>query len=49
MDHTQLQRWRRLGVTVDQADWLAVTTGRHPSEVWPDWYEITASQLSPTG
>lgn len=35
----QLYRWRRYGVTIDQADTLAITAGYHPAEVWPQWWE----------
>jgi hypothetical protein len=33
---SQLYRWRRYGVTVDQADTLACRVGRHPAELWPE-------------
>lgn len=38
------QRARITGrLTVTGADWLAVTVlGVHPSDVWPDWYEVAA-------
>lgn len=33
----QVHRWRKTGLTVHQADVLAVRAGFHPAEVWPDW------------
>ncbi len=33
----QVHRWRRSGLTVDQADELAGRLCRHPAEVWPRW------------
>lgn len=35
----QWYRWRRTGVDVWQADELAVRFGRHPGELWPEWWE----------
>ena len=32
-----VRRWRRTGLTADQADTLAVRAGLHPAEVWPGW------------
>lgn len=37
VDRTQAYRWRRYGLTVDQADELACRVGLHPANVWPDW------------
>lgn len=34
----QVARLRHLGLTVRQADELAVALGRHPSEIWADWF-----------
>lgn len=40
----QLYRWREKGLTVDQADELAVLVGVHPSEVWGDvWWARSAA------
>jgi hypothetical protein len=33
----QYYRLRRSGLTVEQADELAVAAGFHPAEVWPNW------------
>lgn len=30
-------RWHTLGLTVTEADRLAVALGRHPAEIWPEW------------
>lgn len=34
-----LYRARDHGLTVDQADALAIRIGLHPCEVWPTWYD----------
>jgi hypothetical protein len=39
--HT-LYNYRRYGLTVWQADDIAVNLGVHPSAIWHDWYTITA-------
>ena len=33
-----VHRYRHRGLTVLQADRLAVAAGFHPAEIWPDWY-----------
>lgn len=35
----QWYRWRRQGVPLWEADRMAVTLGRHPAELWPQWWE----------
>lgn len=35
--NVQLYRWRRTGLTVEQADVLAIRAGFHPAEVWSSW------------
>lgn len=42
VDRRQVYRWRESGVTVTQADELAVRLGCHPTELWADFYEETA-------
>lgn len=37
-----VHRWLAKGMTEEAADRAAVRLGRHPVEVWPDWYEVTA-------
>ncbi len=40
--------WRRYhvdGLTMDQAERLAQRAGRHPAEVWTDWYASMADHL----
>lgn len=39
-DRGQMKRWRRTGLTEAQADCLAVHIGRHPSEIWPEWFAM---------
>lgn len=31
--------WKRRGLSVDQADRVAIALGRHPIELWPDFHE----------
>ena len=44
VDRQRVYRMRRGGITADQADFLAVMFGCHPTEVWPDWYEQTNTE-----
>lgn len=38
-DRAQMYRWRRFGGLTDpEADRLAVQLGRHPCEIWPQWF-----------
>lgn len=37
VDSRQVYRWRKAGLTVDQADRLAVLAGFHPAEIWQQW------------
>jgi len=34
---------KRNGFTIWQADDIACNLGVHPSAIWPDWYEVTAT------
>jgi len=34
---TTAKRWHREGVSLYQADEIAVKLGRHPTQLWPDW------------
>jgi hypothetical protein len=43
MSRSTLYGYRRYGLTVWQADDIAVNLGVHPSAIWPDWYEVTAA------
>jgi hypothetical protein len=40
--HT-VYNYRRHGLTIWQADDIACNLGVHPSAIWPDWYEVTAT------
>lgn len=40
VDRRQVYRWRKVGVTAEQADVLAVRARRHPLEVWPELADI---------
>ena len=35
-----LVNWQRRGLTVWQADRLAVSLGRHPAAWWPEWFDL---------
>lgn len=35
-----LYRWKANGVPIDAADTIACNAGKHPSEIWTDWYDI---------
>ncbi len=35
-----VQRWRRAGLDVFEADHAATALGRHPSAIWPEWYDV---------
>ena len=35
----QWRRWRAYGVPLWHADRLAVALGRHPGELWPEYWE----------
>lgn len=37
---TSVYRWRRNGLSVLQADRIAIALGLHPSTLWPEWYNI---------
>ena len=42
----QLYRWRAHGLTVDQADGLALRLGLHPVEIWgEDWWRVTLAPI----
>lgn len=36
----QSYRWERFGLTIDAADDAANRLGMHPSELWPEWWEV---------
>ena len=37
-----VNRWRHAGIPLELADRLACAIGLHPSNVWPEWYELEA-------
>lgn len=39
IDRTSLQRWKRDGLTLDQAELVAVRCGFVPENLWPAWRE----------
>ena len=42
LHHTTVQRWRNPQTMLNQweADRYAVRLGKHPSEIWTDWFDI---------
>jgi len=36
----QVHRWQHNGLTVNEADRVAVRLGVHPSAIWPDWWTV---------
>lgn len=44
VSRTTLRRWRADGLTLAQADELAVRLGFMPHEVWDRWYAVSAAQ-----
>lgn len=37
----QVARWRSGGLPLGSADSVACALGRHPAEVWPEWYALS--------
>ena len=42
VDHHTIQRWRNQHTTINQwdADRHAIKLGKHPSEIWTNWFDI---------
>lgn len=40
IDRRQIYRWRKAGLTITRAEWLADRLGRHPAELWDNYYEV---------
>ena len=42
LHRSQIVRWRRTGATLNQwdADRYAIMIGKHPGEVWHDWFKV---------
>jgi lambda repressor-like predicted transcriptional regulator len=41
-----IYKWRRSGLTLFQADRVAIALGVHPSTLWPDWFTVDHRELS---
>ena len=43
-----VQRWRAGGIMLDErrADRYACAIGRHPFEVWPQWFDVYWEQVA---
>ena len=39
----QVARWRSGGLPLCSADAVACALGRHPAEVWPEWYSVAVA------
>jgi hypothetical protein len=37
----QVSRWRSDGIPLFSADLVACALGRHPVEVWPEWFALS--------
>jgi hypothetical protein len=42
INRAQVARWRSDGLPLDAGDRVAVLVGKHPAEVWPEWYRLSA-------
>lgn len=42
----QVYRWRKTGLTINEADQIAVAMSLHPSLIWPEWYEVEDEMVS---
>jgi hypothetical protein len=40
MDRAQVARRRSDGLPIESADRIAIAVGKHPAEVWPEWYHL---------
>lgn len=39
-NRAQVSKWRATGVPLLSADRVACALGRHPAEVWPQWWSL---------
>jgi hypothetical protein len=39
-DVAQVSKWVRDGVPLYSADRIAIELGRHPFEIWPEWFSL---------
>lgn len=46
VEDRQVYRWRLYGLSERQADRLCTRIGRHPSELWPEWWAGTFDETS---
>lgn len=40
----RIHRWQRSGLTVREADTLAVALGYHPANLWTTWWDVTIEE-----
>ena len=40
VDRRRILAWRTRGVRYYEADWLAIRLGRHPAEIFDDWWQL---------
>jgi lambda repressor-like predicted transcriptional regulator len=46
VERTQVAHWRSDGLPVDSADRIACSLGKHPAEVWPEWYTVVTAEAA---
>ncbi|MDQ1439266.1 MAG: Winged helix-turn-helix DNA-binding [Acidimicrobiaceae bacterium] len=46
VDRAQVAHWRSDGVPIESADRIAIAVGRHPAEVWPEWYRLSGDEAA---
>lgn len=39
-DVAQVNKWVQHGVPLYSADRIAIALGRHPFEIWPEWFSL---------
>lgn len=46
VDRSQGYRWRARGLTIRDADRVAIALGTHPVLIWPEFYDVTNDPLA---
>lgn len=46
VDRQTVYRWRKDGLSIYQADMVAVRLGLHPILIWPEWLDISSSEAT---
>lgn len=48
VDRHTVYRWQREGLSVYQADRVAIRLGLHPVLIWPQWLDVHSEEMSCT-